>query len=147
LEGVDRRDTMSLPAKNGHSWSVDDVNTLTDMYYDNKPNHKIADVLERTSYAIQCKLKSLGLDHTDCDTPTTKQERPTMKNCTVTTKTFVGNTDASTLDVEQLLDLMEQEQGFIEKIGKLSQSPATTKLINKHLDNYKALEKLLGGLV
>lgn len=139
---------MSLPPRNGLPWTVSETTTLDELYSEGMSNSEIASRLGRTEYAIHCKLKSIGLDPEDCNTPKQKiKEQPKMKNRTVTTKTFVGNTDASTLSVEDLLDLMEQEQGFIEKIGKLSQSTATTKLINKHLTNYKSLEKLLGDLV
>ena len=138
-----------LPRKNGQPWTGVDTQHLRDMYVRKYPNDLIAASLERTPYAIHCKLKSLGLDTEDCNTipkqPT--KEQPLMENRTVTTKTFVGNTDAATLSVEQLLSLMEQERGFIDRLSSLSKSTVIGKLVAKHENNYKQLESLLGVLI
>lgn len=64
-------------------------------------------------------------------------------NTTVTTKTYIGNREASDLSVEEVVTIIEQEQAFIERLIKLTMSDARDKLIKKHKKNLVLLEKVL----
>lgn len=128
---------------NGQAWTTTDTNLVVEMYYDDQPNHVIADKLERTSYAIQCKLKTLGLNPGDVNTPTPTPKKETIVNRTVTVKTFIGDKPASSFDVDGILSAIEKEDEFIARLRKISTSTAVDKLITKHLANLLSLNRVL----
>jgi len=141
-----------LPRMNGLPWSSADVLRLTHHYYEDCTNAYIARALERTEYAIHCKLKSLGLNPSDVNTPTIKPiavptiiKKETIVNRTVTVKTFIGNKPASNFDVEAILTAIENEDDFIARLRKISTSAAVDKLITKHLNNLQCLNGVLEG--
>ena len=141
MEGVD---TMNgLPRMNGMPWSNSDTDILVTLFYKDRPIHVIADQLERTSYAIQCKLKSLGLTHNSIPPTTPTPKKETIMNRTVTVKTFIGDKPASSFDVEAILSAIEKEDEFIVRLRKLSTSTAVEKLIAKHKGNLVSLHAVL----
>ena len=132
-----------LPRMNGMPWSSADMDSLATLFYEDRPIHVIADQLERTSYAIQCKVESLGLTPNSMppETPTPKKE--IIMNRTVTVKTFIGNQLASGFDVEAILSAIEKEDEFIARLRKISTSTAVDKLITKHKGNLVSLHAVL----
>lgn len=140
-----------MAENNGKPWDDRQDRALLQCYEEDLTNDEIGQRMGRTEYAIYCRLKYLGVNPDDCNTKTIKPENsakePIMKNRTVSTKTFVGDVDASTLSVEQLLDVIEQEQSFIERLAKLPSSAAKNKLLDRHSGNLQALNKILEGLL
>lgn len=144
-------------SKHGQPWTRGDEQDLKSWWSQGCSWEFLASRLGRTEYACYCKLKALGKEPDDpreafYDQPCKeiklpKQKEPIMKNRTVATKTFVGETDASNLDLDQMLEVIEQEQAFIDRLSKLPKSDAVAKLLDKHNSNLKALNDLLGNLV
>ena len=132
-----------LPRMNGMPWSSADEDSLAMLFYEDRPIHVIADQLERTSYAIQCKVKSLGLTHNSMPPATPTPKKEIIMNRTVTVKTFIGNQPASGFDVEAILSAIEKEDEFIARLRKISTSTAVDKLITKHKGNLVSLHAVL----
>lgn len=138
-----------LPRMNGQPWSLSHIDRLREMHTKDLTNSDMAWRLERTEYAVYCKLKALGLNPDDCNTtpklttPTPKKE--TTMNRTVTVKTFIGNQPASSFNVEAILSAIEKEDKFIARLRKISTSTAVDKLISKHNGNLQALNAVLEG--
>lgn len=141
-----------MTSKAGMPWTRRDNDLVIVMYRDRLGLTAIAEKLERTEHAIHCKLKSLAkmgmvIYKAPAEPGMTfitpiKKELP--MNNTVTTKTFVGNKDASELSAEQLLTAIEQEESFIARLSKLKNTSKIDALIEKHTNNSAALVNLLG---
>lgn len=144
-------------SKHGQPWSAEDSYELRNLWLQGCTWEFLSKRLGRTEYACYCKLKALGHSPDDPrEAPSVnickeiklpKQKEPIMKNRTVVTKTFVGETDASSLGLDQMLEVIEQEQAFIDRLSKLPKSDAVAKLLDKHNSNLEALNSLLGNLV
>ena len=136
-----------MTTNSGNPWCDKQDTALSQRHHEGLSYAEIAERMGRTPYAIECRLKYLGYNLERASTETNTAEEPKMKNRTVTTKTFVGSADASTLSLEQLLEVIEQEEAFIKRLRGISVSEAREKLIKKHADNLVKLEGLLGELV
>jgi len=73
-----------------------------------------------------------------------KQEKP--MNTTVTTKTYIGSRLASDHSIEEVLDIIDRENTLIERLTKLSSTDSIQGLVDKHKNNLKALEGVLGEM-
>ena len=151
---------MGNAYRTGETWSGRESQLVLAKFKQGRSIEKIARDVGRTELAIKCRLQAMGEDTdksaydkqpiastlgelgpTVLTGPSTEEQL--MQNRTVTTKTFVGNIDASSLNTEQLIEVIEKEQEFIDRIVKLPASTARVSLLEKHKGNLEELNKLL----
>lgn len=106
---------------------------------------KVGEAMGRTAFAIECRIKYLNANGLieQIKNETQKETKTMSNNNIVTTKTFIGNRDASTVSIEEILTAIEQEERFIERLDKIRSSDAIDKLKAKHTANVQALLDVL----
>ena len=136
-----------MPINSGKPWALNQDEQLARAVAGkaNPDIENIAKNMGRTYQSILCRIDLLtnnGFIKNILNEKQTKEATP--MNNTVTTKTFVGNKEASELSAEQLLTAIEQEESFIARLSKLKCTAKIASLIHKHSKNSAALVDLLG---
>lgn len=128
--------------RKGQSWTQEEKIQLKHMYDNNCSVPSMASQMDRSNFAIECAI--------DLFDTQPQQESTTMShsNNLVTTETKIGTRLASDMSVEEILDAIEREEQYIERLtGFKTQSQAITKLLKRHIENVEALVTIIDARV
>lgn len=158
-----------MNARSGEKWSREEEDDLLASVEELLELEDIAAFHERTTFAIVKRMEYLvkkrqlsyetyaAYKLSDCnglwihdalqelrnpEQEPLPKEKQTM-NTTVTQKTFIGERPAQEFTVEELLDVIEKQSQFIERLEAIKSTATVKKLIAKHQTNIDALVEVL----
>lgn len=139
----------------GMPWKTSEDDHLLFLFKQGRTVGHMANVFRRSVGAIRARLERLGVEQVHPQTNNFEEmKEPKMRqNNLVTMRVMVGNTDASTLTCEELIDIIETEDNYSKRLTQLCdrfgslRSEAINKLLLKHEENKDALLKVLADKV
>lgn len=115
---------MATPINHGQAWTPQDDKKLRRLYFEGHDFSNIASMLERSEYAISCRVKLL------CGEGSTEEAAPkeaAFLETVTTTVTYLQGRDISKYSEQALWQLIADEEERGERLNAIKHQPESLK--------------------
>ena len=129
-----------MPRNHGLPWHSGDLLVLKNRHLQGDTIERLARDFGRTTISIECKLRALGLIDAEgrpierpddaiaalkyaFQQPTQPKEQPMLFTLKVQSKTFINDTEVSTMTEEDFFNVIYRAEQEIERLDKIEHKP------------------------